>query len=248
MSTDNMSKLFDVLYNNITSNQAPGLNDYEKSWFLTKAQNQLLLEYFNHRTDFSNGGFDRSEKRQIDFSPLISTARLSSIPATANTVKIDHRSILFQFGKQPNMLSIINEFVSMTDRNGNVTTFTVIPISYDEYSELMKKPYKYPVKGCVWRLLNTDSVSSQPFTEIIGNSIDNSAEYIVRYVRKPKPIVLLDLTGTMYDIEGTYTVTPCELPEEAQHDIVERAVTLAKIAWQGSTSTLVNVAAASKKE
>ncbi len=31
------SSEFDVLYNNITSNQAPGLDDYEKSVFLTKA-------------------------------------------------------------------------------------------------------------------------------------------------------------------------------------------------------------------
>ena len=37
MTVEEMDNMFDVLYNNITSNQAPGLNAYEKSVFLTKA-------------------------------------------------------------------------------------------------------------------------------------------------------------------------------------------------------------------
>jgi hypothetical protein len=37
MTTSEFSNQFDVLYNNITSNQAPGLDEYEKSVFLTKA-------------------------------------------------------------------------------------------------------------------------------------------------------------------------------------------------------------------
>ena len=35
MTITEFSNQFDVLYNNITSNQAPGLNEYEKSVFLT---------------------------------------------------------------------------------------------------------------------------------------------------------------------------------------------------------------------
>ena len=45
MTTTEFSTEFDVLYNNITSNQAPGLNLYEKSVFLTKAQSQLISEH-----------------------------------------------------------------------------------------------------------------------------------------------------------------------------------------------------------
>ena len=37
MKSEEFNNQFDVLYNNITSNQAPGLNEYEKSVFLTKA-------------------------------------------------------------------------------------------------------------------------------------------------------------------------------------------------------------------
>ena len=63
MNIPEFSTEFDVLFNNITSNQAPGLNEYEKSVFLTKAQSQLINEYFNNRTDGVGGGFDGSQRR-----------------------------------------------------------------------------------------------------------------------------------------------------------------------------------------
>jgi len=37
MTVTEMSNEFDILYNNIMSNQAPGIDEYEKSVFLTKA-------------------------------------------------------------------------------------------------------------------------------------------------------------------------------------------------------------------
>jgi hypothetical protein len=37
MNNPEISNQFDILYNNITSDKAPGLNEYEKSVFLTKA-------------------------------------------------------------------------------------------------------------------------------------------------------------------------------------------------------------------
>ena len=63
MTLPEFSNQFDVLYNNISSNQAPGLDEYEKSLFLTKAQSDLIKEYFNNKLDGSNNGFDGSQKR-----------------------------------------------------------------------------------------------------------------------------------------------------------------------------------------
>ena len=42
MDIKEFSAEFDILYNNITSNIAPGLTEYEKSVFLTQAQEQLV--------------------------------------------------------------------------------------------------------------------------------------------------------------------------------------------------------------
>lgn len=73
MTCQEFSDQFDVLYNNITSNQAPGLDEYEKSVFLTRAQNEILLAYFDARLNKSMAGFDMSQKRQIDFSGVLRT-------------------------------------------------------------------------------------------------------------------------------------------------------------------------------
>ena len=90
MTNEEFSNEFDVLYNSITSNQAPGLDEYEKSVFLTKAQSEILREYFNSRVDGTNGGFDGSQKRQYDFSFLIKTAVLEANSKTEGDIhKVD---------------------------------------------------------------------------------------------------------------------------------------------------------------
>ena len=49
MTCEEFSREFDILYNNITSNQAPGLNEYEKSVFLTQAQESIILEMYSEK-------------------------------------------------------------------------------------------------------------------------------------------------------------------------------------------------------
>lgn len=76
MLISEFSDQFDVLYNNITSNQAPGLNEYEKSLFLTKAEKEIVKNYFtaSSKGNTIGQGFDDSAKRQADFSVLMKTA------------------------------------------------------------------------------------------------------------------------------------------------------------------------------
>ena len=52
------SNEFDVLYNNIMSNAAPGLNEYEKSVFLTKAQEEIVKNHFNPEGNRYKEGLD----------------------------------------------------------------------------------------------------------------------------------------------------------------------------------------------
>ena len=140
-----MSNLFDVLFNNITSNQAPGINEFEKSVFLTKAQNQLVMEYFNQRVDQVGGGFDGSQKRQYDFSTLIKTAEL--VPLNMDIAeKIDRRSQGYLFPSD--YFLSVNE--SIWDSQYQ---YSVMPIDYNEYYRLMQKPFAFPPKKTVWRLI-----------------------------------------------------------------------------------------------
>ena len=59
MTPQEFSSEFDILYNNIMSNKAPGLDDYEKSFFLTQAQEILVLTYYNGNNP-SNDSFEKT--------------------------------------------------------------------------------------------------------------------------------------------------------------------------------------------
>lgn len=150
MTTREFSEQFDVLYNNVTSNQAPGLNEYEKSVFLTKAQSQLVIEYFNNRVDSVGGGFDGSQKRQYDFSSILRTETLFEINTFKERItdleKLDRRSKVFLFPE--NYFLAVNEIVE-----DDLYQYSVIPIDYSEYQRLMLKPYSYPVKKGAWRII-----------------------------------------------------------------------------------------------
>ena len=297
MTSEEFSNQFDVLYNNITSNQAPGLNEYEKSVFLTKAQSEIVKNYFTANSKGNNigQGFDDSAKRQADFSMLMKTAACIPVDtSSASTVtvrkqmctesgsgnttilynsligyvdgilksfnigsytitngkysghtvigfpynsgtlaiteteitvegsKIDPRSLTYAF--PDDTFIVVNETIINTEGN----YLQVIPLRYDEYTRLMSKPFKYPVKNQAWRLLNS-SGGAVRIAEIIIHLNEAIAGYNIRYVREPHPIIvsaLGDLT-----VGGLSDVTECELDPILHEDILQRAVELAKVAW-----------------
>lgn len=244
MNNQEFSWRFDVAYNNITSNQAPGLNEAEKSNFLTQAEYEITKNHYNANSvgNTTKEGFDDSAKRQADFSTLMQVAACT--PASA-PVKIDSRSSVYSF--PTDVFIMVNEVIQTT--NGKI--LQVIPLRYDEYTRLMSKPFKRPLKYQAWRLLNSGSVngaSSTKVAEIITNLGDNIGSYSVRYIRKPKPIILEDLDGLT--IEGIGTATECELDPILHEDILQRAVELAKIAWTatGNDNAQMVMAAGQRSE
>lgn len=170
MQISEFSAEFDVLYNNVTSNQAPGLNEYEKSVFLTKAQSQLVNEYFNSRTDGFGGGFDGSQKRQYDFSGLVRVERLFDINTFKEridaTEKLDRRSKVFLFPQ--NYFLAVNEILS-----DEKWQYSVIPLSYVEYQRLMLKPYNFPVKRAAWRILTDKKNCNYVHEDASGNNVED---------------------------------------------------------------------------
>ena len=163
MTTEEFSREFDVLYNNIMSNAAPGLDEYEKSVFLTKAQSQIIKEYFNPRVDQVNQGFDGSQKRQYDFSNLIRVATLFPINSVTTRItdieKLDKRSIPYIM-PHDYFLSV-NEILY-----DGVTQYSVIPLQYSEYQRVMMKPYALPIRKGAWRLI-TDKKNCNYFNDKI---------------------------------------------------------------------------------
>lgn len=161
MTNLEFSNEFDVLYNNITSNQAPGLDEYEKSVFLTNAQDDIIKAYFNPRQNRVQQGFDESQKRQIDFSSLMKTKTLDE--ALVNS-KFDSRSITYRMPSD--LLLFVNE--ACQDKNYR---YVVIPISYQEYDRLMLKPYQYPIKRGVWRLIVNSATPDMTSKVQVGSGV-----------------------------------------------------------------------------
>lgn len=224
MSVEEMDNMFDVLYNNITSNQAPGLNSYEKSVFLTKGQDEILKNYFIAKSKGNNtqDGFDGSVKRQVDFS-MITT--VSTISSGFGAALFDTRDNSKSVSLPTKFMFALNEAVEVT-RDGKKVLLQVVPIKFDEYSRLMCKPYKRPLKYQAWRLINNDSANKADI--IIGPS-DSLTKYTLRYVRRPNPIIVSNLDGLT--IEGKSSTSECELDPVIHEEILQRAVELAKIAW-----------------
>jgi hypothetical protein len=249
MTYPELSNQFDILYNNITSNQAPGLNGYEKSVFLTKAEYETLKNHFIPTSNKLGAGFDDSAKRQIDFSSLIRKITFSKGGSSSYVIENDNICNLSSISNE--ILFIVNEEVT-EDGKSNV----VVPISYEEYDRLKAKPYNYPLKNQVWRLYNsTDSYSG---ILLIGHYNSTITGYTIRYVKKPNPIVIPDeeiwpetATSTEYTIGGwpkvddddpnniTLMFPNIEIPEELQEEVLQRAVELAKIAWEGTPTSSV---------
>lgn len=251
MTTQEFSDQFDVLYNNIMSNQAPGLDEYEKSVFLTKAQYEIVKNYFNPKSNKNQEGFDDSPKRQVDFSKLMAVKTPVAF-TTADYPKFDDRSQLFTM--PTDILFVLNEtavnFIPIlpltnpiTAQAGTERLINIVPISFEEYARIISKPYKQPLKNQGWRLFNGGDIDSTTHfvTEIIIKSGTLIKDYRIRYVKRPKPIILTTLSDTNVSLDGLTVITECELDPILHPEILQRAVELAKSAYIGDLKSSVDL-------
>ena len=242
MTTQEFSNTFDTLLNSYNSQGLFGeqasrgeivLDEYEKSVLLTQAQDIIVKQYFEGGG--VNGGFDDSARRQVDFSNLITVAELSKETSSLPTANYDERSIIF---KTPQVLYVLNEKIVVSTTVGEVTTkrqYVVIPINYKEYDRQMSKAYAQPLKKQAWRLFQDGGASTLDlYSEIIpvegSITTGEDPKYKIRYIRRPKPIVLVNLdfaTQSDLEIDGVKTVSECELNPIMHMDILNKAVELA---------------------
>lgn len=112
--------------------------------------------------------------------------------------------------------------------------FVVVPLNYKEYDREMSKPYAQPLKKQVWRLFQNNQtgfdIQSEliPLWNISESIMNNEAKvlYKIRYVKRPNPIVLVNLTDDL-SIDGIKDVTECSLNPILHMDILNKAVEIA---------------------
>lgn len=256
MTTAEFSNEFDLMYDNASGN-APGINLYEKSVFLTLAQEEIVKETYSGYTQ-SRVGFEGSERRRRQLSELVgdykTTTRLSNFggPGTILTAEQDSEQNLISssqfFGLPDDLLYIVLESVTLGGTNSclNGKKIKVKPITHDEFQVDIDNPFKKPNLRKAWRMDLTRYGASKQQAELFA--IDKISEYHVRYVRKPKPIILADfeedddISGMNLSIDGYNTRKDCELNTEVHRDILIRAVDLAVLtARENNLMTRVQV-------
>lgn len=270
MSAEEMDNMFETLYNNVGSNQAPGLNAYEKSVFLTKAQDEIVKNYFNSKSKGNNvqEGFDMNPKRQVDFSMItkvksynyikqtVGEGTLNPGGSTASTQSTQNDRVSLSDFEEPvfdtrsntksiplpsRMMVAINEMATVIrdadkEYRKEGVLLQVVPIKYDQYSLLMSKPYKRPLKYQAWRLINN---SQENKADIIIGPTDVLTKYVIRYIVRPAPIIVSNLDGLT--IEGVGSKSDCILDGILHEEIVQRAVELAKAAWTSTGQDNIQV-------
>ena len=219
MTTQEFSNEFDILYNNIASNQAPGLDKYEKSVFLTSAQEALVLELITGKNALGDS-FEKTEEARQYLSNIVKTAEISEHKETTEIKKISNKSSLF---KVPEDLWFITyESVKFEDSDIKCTptsNIEVVPVTQDEFSRIIKNPFRKPNVNRVLRL----NISN--FVELVSEYDIKS--YNIRYISQLEPIVLDNLPQGL-SVKGVSTITECKLNPALHEAILGRAVQLAQ--------------------
>lgn len=147
--------------------------------------------------------------------------------------------------KGKDILMFVNEYVIVNRGEDNAKVrLTVVPINYTEYSRLMSKPLKRPLKFNAWRLL--DNSDSNNRAELIIGPNDTINQYTIRYVKRPDPIVLIDLEDGLSLGDNIDKETPCKLDPILHPEILQRAVELAKAAYMGDLASQVGLGQSSQ--
>lgn len=239
MTTQEFSTEFDVLYNNIASNGAPGINEYEKSVFLTKAQNELIKAYFLKVSNKLQSGYDDNALQQTNFSNLIvlKTYQNNDLEEAKYSSIANSKSVVMP----KNSLFILNEQLLVTDTNNKNKTLIVVPINGDAYSRLLSKPFKRPLKNQAWRLdVNMESTENEQYADLIPTAGTTIKGYQIRYVKKPTPIILTKLEDGI-TIEGESEEMTCKLNPILHPEVLQRAIELAKASYTGELTNMLQL-------
>lgn len=231
MTTTDFSVEFDLLYNNALSNSAPEINPYEKSLFLTQAQEEIIKEAYDDKK--KNTFFESSEaiRRRLEELAISEVSAYDAVlDSSLDVLKMSSNSKFFKIAD--------DVWYLLYERCATTTSqLYIVPTALDQYSILEDNPFKNPNKKRAWRMDSKNTITSDKVVEIISNQ--TLASYFYRYLKEPSPIVLTDLDvlfpGMGLTINGVSAETGCILNSEVHRIILKRAVEIATAAYKENT-------------
>ena len=216
MDVQELSNLFDTLLqpyitkDNFGKQNTLAFDEYEKSIFLTKAQEQIVLELYQE--------LEQSEENRKYLSNLIKTGNYVPIGEQDETL-INNTFKSYKVEIEDSVLFMIYEQCTLSDENNciNGRIVSVVPTIHDDLDKVLKNPFKSPNNRKVIRLDFDNKI------ELISKY--NISNYKVRYLKKPNPIILVKLEDL--NIDKKQEVSNGETNPILHERIVQRAVQLA---------------------
>lgn len=218
MNVQELSNLFDTLLqpyitkDNFGKQNTLVFDEYEKSIFLTKAQEQIVLELYQE--------LEQSEEVRKYLSNLIKTDNYAPV-GEQNETLINNNFKSYKVEISNDILFMIYEQCTLSDENNciNNKIVSVVPTIHDDLDKVLKNPFKSPNSRKVIRLDFDNKI------ELISKY--NITNYKVRYLKKPNPIILVALEGNLSINNGDTKVSNGETNPILHERIVQRAVQLA---------------------
>lgn len=223
MTTKEFSNEFDIHYNSIATNSAPGLDSYEKSVYLTKAQLEIIKNYFNPNGNKYKQGFEQNSKRRNDLKGVVK--HYNGLPYGNSGYTSNSISRGSQFFDIPSKVFLIVEeearsldsrlctksLLNFNKYNRDIgdklsrrvliienilkdsASLDIIPKTHDEYLVQKDSPFKRPDKKKAWRIDYNFSNFESTTKNIELISEFKLDLYRCRYIEYPDPIILEDL-------------------------------------------------------
>lgn len=218
MNVQEFSNSFDTLLqpyitkDNFGEQNNLAFDEYEKSIFLTKAQEQIVLELYQE--------LEQSEEVRKYLSNLIKTDNYAPVGEQDETL-INNNFKSYKVDISNDILFMIYEQCTLSDKNNciNNKIVSIVPTIHDDLDKVLKNPFKSPNNRKVIRLDFDNKI------ELISKY--NISNYKVRYLKKPNPIILVELEDNLSINNGDTQVSNGETNPILHERIVQRAVQLA---------------------
>lgn len=201
------------------------LDEYEKSVFLTLAQEELCISLYSGKNSYGES-FEYTEEMRRYLDGLIKSKTYSSSDALSTATGSGRRPLDSKHSKffklEDDVMFIVYEQITFEDCSLGCCDGTVVnvqPVTHDEYNKVKRNPFRGPSK---YKAIRLDAGNGE--VEIISKY--HYASYLMRYLSRPSPIILEDLPDGL-KIDDSNEEQTCQLNPALHQLILKRAVQMA---------------------
>ena len=198
MTLEELSNEFDIIINSYDNSQSLVFNEYEKSIYLTKAQEYIIKDLYRN--------YEGTEELNSYLKTLIKDKTYTIEDST--NIELDYPD---------NFLYILKEYANINTTCKSNSRVDVLPITQDEYNEVVGNPFR----GSKSKVLRLEENKIKLITDLPIIS------YTMTYLSNPSPIILIDLPNGLTINNESKKSTTIETSESIHREILDKAVQLA---------------------